>query len=180
MKYNPKIHHRRSIRLPEYDYSQPGFYFVTICIYQRECLLGKIEDGMMKFSRYGQVVEDNWFNLTKIYSHIALNIFVIMPNHFHGIIEIKEQDKKHDLAKIIRTFKTFSARRINQIRSMKGIPVWQRGYYEHIIRDEGSLATIQQYIMDNPLKWETDELYPSHDINQSVGAGFSTILESHQ
>ena len=175
MKYNPKIHHRRSIRLPKYDYSQPGFYFITICIRERECLLGEIEEGMIKLSRYGHVVEYNWFHLTRIYPHIELNTFAIMPNHFHGIIEIKEQDQKHDLAKIIRTFKTFSARRINQVRSMKGIPVWQRGYYEHIIRDEHSLVKIQQYIMDNPLKWETDELYRSPDTHQSVGAGFSTL-----
>jgi len=175
MKYNPKIHHRRSIRLPGYDYSQPGFYFITICIYQRECLLGEIEEGMMKLSRYGEVVEYHWLNLTRIYSHIALNTFAIMPNHFHGIIEIKDRDKDRDLAKIVRTFKTFSARQINQIRSMKGIPVWQRGYYEHIIRDEDSLVTIQQYIMDNPLKWEMDELYPSPDSHQCVGAGLPTI-----
>ena len=175
MKYNPKIPHRRSIRLPGYDYSQPGFYFVTICIYQRECLLGEIEEGIMKLSRYGEVAEYHWFNLTRIYSHIALNTFVIMPNHFHGIIEIQYQDKDRDLAKIVRTFKTFSARRINQIRSMKGIPVWQRGYYEHIIRDEYSLATIQDYIMDNPLKWEADELHPSPHTHPSVGTVFSTI-----
>ena len=171
MKYNPKIHHRRSIRLPGYDYSQPGFYFVTICIYQRECLLGEIEEGIMKLSRYGEVVEYNWFNLTRIYSHIALNTFAIMPNHFHGIIEIKEPDKKHDLAKIVGNFKTFSARRINRIRSMKGVPVWQKGYYEHIIRDECSLTPIQQYIMDNPLQWKTDKLYPSSYNDRSVGAG---------
>ena len=161
MKYNPNIHHRRSIRLPGYDYSQPGAYFVTICIWQRQCLLGDIEEQNMLLSRYGEVVKFNWFNLKTVYPHIELDSFVIMPNHFHGIIIIKNQDKRHGLSEIVRGFKTFSSSRINQLRCVSGIQVWQRGYYEHIIRDETTFAKIQQYIINNPYKWETDEMYPS-------------------
>ena len=166
MNYNPDIHHRRSIRLPGYDYSQPGAYFVTICIWQRECLLAEIEEGQVTLSRYGEVVNFNWFNLTKVYPHIELNSFVIMPNHIHGIIIIKHQ-QRHGLSEIVRGLKTFSARRINQIRSISGIPVWQRGYYEHIIRDETAFAKIQEYIINNPYKWEMDEMHPSQSFTMS-------------
>jgi len=169
MKYNPDIHHRRSIRLPGYDYSQPGAYFVTICIWQRECLLGEIQEGNILLSRYGEVVNFNWFNLITVYPHIELDSFVIMPNHLHGIIIIKEQNQDHSLSEIVRGFKTFSARRINQLRSVSGIPVWQRGYYEHIIRNETTFSKIQEYIINNPYKWETDEMHPSasfHNYNK--------------
>jgi len=159
MKYNPALHHRRSIRLPGYDYSQQGAYFVTICIWQRQYLLGDIEEGNMLLTRYGEVVDFNWFNLTRVYPNIELDYFVIMPNHIHGIIIIKNRDKNHGLSEIVRGFKTFSARRINQLRAVSGIHVWQRGYYEHIIRNETTFSKIQEYIINNPYKWETDEMH---------------------
>ncbi|OIP68571.1 MAG: transposase [Oscillatoriales cyanobacterium CG2_30_40_61] len=167
MKYNPDIHHRRSIRIPGYDYSQPGAYFVTICIWQRECLLGEIQDENILLSNYGEVVNFNWFNLIRVYPHIELDSFVIMPNHIHGIIIIKEQNRGHSLSEIVRGFKTFSARRINQIRSVSGIPVWQRGYYEHIIRNETAFSKIQEYIINNPYNWETEEMHPSRQYHNS-------------
>ncbi|MGL4503022.1 MAG: transposase [Planktothrix sp.] len=159
MKYNRDIHHRRSIRLQGYDYSQPGAYFITICIDKRECLLGDIQEQTVILSRYGEVVNFNWFNLTKIYPGIQLDSFVIMPNHIHGIIMLN--DYSHNLSEIIRGLKTFSARRINQLRSLSGIAVWQRGYYEHIIRNDTILTKIQEYILNNPYNWQTDEMHPS-------------------
>jgi REP element-mobilizing transposase RayT len=84
-----------------------------------------------------------------------------MPNHIHGIIIIKSQNQSHSLSQIVRCFKTFSARRINQLRSVTGIPVWQRGYYEHIIRNQTGLSKIQEYIINNPYNWESDEMHPS-------------------
>jgi len=167
MKYNPNIHHRRSIRLPGYDYSQPGAYFVTICIWQRECLLGEIQEENILLNRYGEVVNFNWFNLTRVYSNIELDSFVIMPNHIHGIFIIKNQNQRHGLSEIVRGFKTFSARRINQLRSVSAIPLWQRGYYEHIIRNETTLYKIQEYIINNPSKWEMDEMHPSQKFYNS-------------
>ena len=88
MKYNPKIHHRRSIRLQNYDYSQAGAYFVTICIHNRECLLGKIDKDAIVLSEYGQIVQDKWLDLINHIDGIELGEYVIMPNHFHGIIII--------------------------------------------------------------------------------------------
>lgn len=156
MKYNPEKHHRRSIRLQGYDYTQAGMYFITICIWQRECLLGNVVGAgsqilspinndlnkpaptYIELSRYGQVVQYNWNLLAKKFNNVQLDEFVIMPNHIHGIIQLKESGGEA-LSEIIRFFKTSSARRINQLRDSKGIPVWQRNYYEHIIRNEEAL-----------------------------------------
>ena len=115
----------------------------------------------MLLSRYGEVVDFNWFNLMKVYPHIKLDSFVIMLNHIHGIILIKTRQQGHGLSEIVRGLKTFSSSRINQLRRVSGIHVWQRGYYEHIIRDETTFAKIQEYIINNPYMWETDEMHPS-------------------
>ena len=163
MQYDPQKHHRRSLRLAGYDYSRAGAYFCTIVIYQRECLLGNIVDSTMVLSQWGEIVHQAWFDLENHYSNIALDEFCIMPNHVHGIIILsdevatKEADTKPaPLSEVIRAFKSFSARRINIARQTQGIPVWQRNYYEHIIRDQREYLAIQGYINQNPLNWETD------------------------
>jgi putative transposase len=179
MKYNPEKHHRRSIRLKGYDYTQAGMYFVTICIWQRECLLGNVVGTDLpissnndndinqptpmytELSRYGQVVQYNWNILAKKFSNVQLDEFVIMPNHIHGIIQLKASGEK-PLSEIIQSFKTSSARRINQLRDSKGTPVWQRDYYEHIIRNEEALQKIRTYILNNPLSWQQDQLHPNN------------------
>ena len=187
MKYDPNKHHRRSIRLKGYDYTKAGAYFITICTWQREHLFGDIVNGEMQLSRYGETVRFNWDILPKRYRNVELDAFIIMPNHIHGIIVLKDnaldgagleslsvkkdkfsvkpaptKSKLHGLSEIVRGFKTFSARRINQIRRMTGVSVWQRGYYEHIIRNEESLMAIREYIINNPLGWEKEQLYPNN------------------
>jgi REP element-mobilizing transposase RayT len=187
MKYDPDKHHRRSIRLKEYDYRQAGAYFVTICTWQRESLLGEVINDAMELSRYGETVQFNWDILLKRYPNIELDAFIVMPNHIHGIILLNENDleraglerlsvsaskssvkpaptnyKIYGLSEIIRGFKTFSARRINQLRSQPGLSVWQRGYYEHVIRNQESLTAIREYIINNPLGWEKDGLYANN------------------
>jgi putative transposase len=200
MKYDPENHHRRSIRLKGYDYSSAGSYFITICTYQRECLFGEISNGEMQLNQYGQIVQLHWQNLPKYHPRLQLDEFVVMPNHMHGILVLKDnRDVFHDrndgvgaglvdkfsvekqklsakpaptvdtgierdrgISEIIRGFKTFSARRINQIRHKPGIPVWQRNYYEHIVRDESSFQKIRQYIQTNPIAWEIDQLHPNN------------------
>lgn len=180
MTYNPSIHHRRSIRLPEYDYSQAGAYFITLCAHQREYLFGEIVDGEMKLNEFGQIVQSTWHALVNHVARIELDAFVIMPNHIHGIITIVGAgsvragsvragsepapttditQKQTPLSEIVRQLKTFSARRINLARNTPGEPVWQRNYYEHIIRDEKSYNAISEYILDNPAKWELDSLF---------------------
>jgi REP element-mobilizing transposase RayT len=164
MKYNPNIHHRRSIRLKGYDYSQPGAYFITICTHLRERIFGEIVDGKMQLNQFSKIVQSHWRNLEKYHSHIQLDEFVVMPNHFHGIIIINKNmmvdtasDRKQTgVPEVIRGFKTFSARQINKIRHQSGIPLWQRNYYERIIRDEEELSQIQKYIINNPQNWTKD------------------------
>jgi len=191
MKYNPQIHHRRSIRLQGYDYSQNGAYFITLCTHNRECLFGQIQNGQMILNEYGKMVEQCWNNLSNHYDNIELDAYVIMPNHFHGIILItdnvdnvdnvrairelpihelpihelprqqqkqrQQQRRKMLLPKIVGRFKMNSAKQINQMRNTPGISVWQRNYYEHIIRDEKSLENIRNYIINNPAKWQDDD-----------------------
>jgi putative transposase len=192
MKYNPHIHHRRSIRLQDYDYSSEGAYFITMCTQNRECLFGEIVNGEMILNEYGKIVEQCWNDLPNHYDNIALDAYVIMPDHFHGIIFIvgaiqesfntsvnsvdsvnavdsinsvgaihelprlkqrQQQRRKMLLPKIVGRFKMNSAKQINQMRNTPGISVWQRNYYEHIIRDEKSLENIRKYIINNPLQW---------------------------
>ena len=208
--YNPEIHHRRSIRLKGYDYSQEGLYFVTICVHDRECLLGEVKNGEMILNQYGKMVEYTWHDLPNHNPNIQLGAYCTMPNHVHGIIEIIKIPVRADsksaqmdsdapninradlesaptdatdamdiemnddapvragskpahgnisLSEIIRQFKTFSARRINEIRKTPGTPLWQRNYYEHIIRHKNAYEHITNYIETNPTGWDNDKFY---------------------
>jgi len=175
MKQNPILHRRKSIRLKEYDYSQPGEYFVTICMYGRDCILGEIIREAMKLSPFGEIVEKYWEQISKYSQDVELDEYIIMPNHIHGIVVLTEpvgaihgsplpttrqQRRKMKLSKIIGRFKMIAAKEINLLRSMPGKSVWQRGYYEHIIRSEKDLNNIRDYIINNPFKWALDEENP--------------------
>jgi putative transposase len=171
------MHQRRSIRLKDYDYSRAGAYFVTICTVGRECIFGSIVEGVMQLSSPGVIVQDCWNDLPHHFPDVDFEIFVVMPNHFHAIAVIKTDavgaihelplpDKKLSrrqmlLPKIIGRFKMTSAKRINELRGTPGVPVWQRNYYEHVVRDEKSFSGIQEYIQTNVLRWEMDKENPS-------------------
>jgi putative transposase len=186
MPYPPQECHRHSIRLKGYDYTQPGAYFVTLVTQGRECLFGEIVDGDMRLDEAGRMVEWTWYDLPNHIDNIALDAFVVMPNHVHGIIIIRERvgvavavvgagsepaptepaptepgHRNHGLPEIVRQFKTFSAKRINQWRGITGQPVWQRNYYEHIIRNEISMQRIREYIAANPQQWALDRENPA-------------------
>ncbi len=165
--------HRRSIRLRDYDYARAGAYFITVCAHNRECLFGEIIDGEIRLNAFGELAQFCWDDLPKHYPNVELDAFVIMPNHVHGIIVLTDsvgaglrpapttmKFKRHGLTEIVRALKSFSARRINESKSSQGTQVWQRNYYEHIIRNERDLNTIREYIVNNPLKWELDEYNP--------------------
>ena len=172
--YNPEKHHRRSIRLKGYDYSQAGTYFVTICVQDKVCLLGKIVDGKMQVNTYGEIVKKNWKWLAEQYPYVILDEWIVMPNHFHGILFIdrrggsrtaqqedssqrsQEGAKRKPLGRLIGAFKTVSTKQINELRNTPGVRFWQRNYYEHIVRNERELNNIRQYIINNPLHWEFD------------------------
>jgi putative transposase len=164
-------HHRRSIRLKGYDYAQAGAYFVTMCTRDRACRFGDVVDGQMQVNQYGQVVADSWLWLSGRYPYVGLDEWVVMPNHLHGIIILTEPDgrggsrtaptqNRKSLGRLIGTFKMVSTKRLNAIRHTPGDSVWQRNYYEHIVRNEESLARIRQYIIDNPARWDKDRENP--------------------
>jgi putative transposase len=201
-----KIRHRRSIRLPHYDYTQPGAYFVTVCTKDREHLFGKIVNGTMLLNRIGDIVQQIWEELPGRFPNIALDLFIVMPNHFHGIIIISNavndntvgagfprpkhtdpnpgnvptlgagtggaaiggagtaplQGYKPSLGQMVAFFKYGSAKHINEYRKTPAAAVWQRNYYEHIIRSESKLNQMRQYILDNPAYWNLDENNPAN------------------
>ncbi|QMW02895.1 transposase [Spirosoma foliorum] len=202
--YNPAIHHRRSIRLKGYDYSQAGLYFITICCQDRACLLGEIKNGELQLNDAGKMVEAQWLVLPTRFTHIDLHEFVVMPNHFHGILQITDVGaplvvaQKHEegnaedmegqpqgiaptIAPTIASASTPTPERktvgdmmdafksittVEYIRGVKGMgwmpfngKVWQRNYYEHIIRNEEAYQNISGYIRDNPSRWDNDKFY---------------------
>ena len=182
---------RRSIRLPGYDYTQPGAYFITLCTHGGECLF---DDPVLR-----RVVEKAWVELPRHFSRLSLDDWVVMPNHFHGIpmlSDVRDVGAMHSyqslaptrgiapaeipdvaiglpgnasplpfpsgaprgsLGAIIGNFKSMTTRRINRIRKTPGMPVWQRNYYEHIIRTERALNAIRKYITENPTRWRLDK-----------------------
>ena len=167
MKYNPEFHHRRSIRLRDYDYSQPGSYFVTVCTHNRELLLESA-------AAQGAVLAA-WQELPTRFPTVALDEFVIMPNHVHGIVILAAGRSltgaasraptnrvRPTLGEVVLAFKSPSAIKVNAILNRTGLRFWQRNYYEHVIRDEDELSGIRQYIRANPLRWHEDPENPSN------------------
>lgn len=180
-------HHRRSIRLKGYDYSQEGGYFVTVDTWNHECIFGSIADGRMHLNGFGKIVGECWDLVPEHFPNVELDEFIIMPNHVHGIFIIMDDSvhmmesagsthsvgathasplqqssrlhgpKSRSVGSIVGSFKSAAAKRINEIRGEPGARVWQRNYYEHVIRDEIEMNRIRQYIMDNPAKWESDK-----------------------
>lgn len=157
MKYNPDVHHRHSIRLKEYDYSKEGMYFVTICTKNRKCILSKIvgaDDPVCpKLTIIGNIVNECWYKMNQIYESVIIHEYVIMPNHLHGIIEIQGGQGRPPLQKIIQGFKSVTTRNCFSFGYQN---IWQRNYYEHVIRNEKELNKIIEYITNNPLNWEND------------------------
>ena len=220
MQINPTLPQRRSLRLKGYDYSQPGAYFVTLCVQEKKCLFGEIVNDEMRVNELGTIVAAEWEKSAEIRSEIKLGPYVIMPNHFHGIIFIVEADRSpipnqsvltplrrgdrrvarsepvpapgpqcdrgvagnplppilpspgdqpvaptmgpqpKSVGALMAGFKSAVAKRINAIRHQPGTPVWQRNYYEHVIRGEDDYHRIIEYISTNPQRWLEDSLHP--------------------
>jgi putative transposase len=164
---------RKPIRLRQHDYSSLGMYFITICTYQKKCLFGAISEGAMTLNKFGKIAQDNWLKISQRFANVQLDEFVIMPNHLHGIIFIS--DELHNCNKagaspaptvgnIVGAYKSLVFRECLEI-SKKINPnfylkkLWQRNYYDHIIRNEKSFDEIRKYIVENPLNWNKDDLF---------------------
>lgn len=195
MKYNPDRHHRRSMRLSGHDYSSAGFYFITTCVHQRQCLLGEVAAGQMNLNELGKIVDHEWRRSQQIRPEFQFHEWVVMPNHFHAIIEIPpvpqqpppvgttrrssgqatrqssssaqpqgvipadQSMRPKSISSLMAGFKSTTARQINQTRQTPGAPLWQRRFYDRIIRNETALQTIRQYIANNPASWFQDCFY---------------------
>ncbi|GIV71404.1 transposase [Caldilinea sp.] len=177
MRYDPNRHHRRSIRLKGYDYTQPGAYFITICTHDRAHFFGAVVNGVMRLNDAGCIAAQCWRDIPVHFPHVQLDVFVIMPNHIHGVLWIVANDNNagtqnvgathasplpprgpvpQSVGAIIGQFKSAVTKRINELRHTPSAPIWQRNYYEHIIRDERALNAIRRYIQENPLRWHLD------------------------
>jgi putative transposase len=192
MKYNPQKHHRRTIRMKGYDYSQQGMYFITLCCRDRACLFGDIVDGKMMLNQYGRIAYNEWINTAKIRPNVELHEFVIMPNHIHTIIRITgcrgelnspviddelnsqvlgDENNLHKsngefnsplrgpaqtVGAIVRGYKSAVTKQLNALHI--GCAVWQRNYYEHVIRNAHVYLKISEYIKNNPANWDNDSL----------------------
>ena len=167
---------RRSPRLPGYDYRQSGTYFVTICAEQMRSRFGTIVEGELQLNSLGQLVGDEWQRLAIARANVKLDRFVVMPNHLHGLIRIGEEhehDSRHvpeaetgpvsmqagSLGAIVGQFKAAVSRRAKAEGIAGDTRIWQRGYYDHIVRDQRSLNEIRRYILENPGRWHDDRLY---------------------
>ncbi len=188
MKYNPDIHHRKSIRLKEYDYSKNGIYFITICTHNRENLFGEIIDGKMIINDAGKMVEKEILKTNEIRENIKIEEYIIMPNHIHFLIEIVEVlllahpnitknnsiNNKTDIEERICQQQTHTMQSntigsiVNHIKSKITkwyrqntdiYCVWQRNYYENIIKNEEMYQKVSEYIKNNPQKWTDDKYY---------------------
>lgn len=188
---------RRSIRLPYYDYRQNGAYFFTICTLNRECLFGHVENDTMRLNEAGHIAHNEWLRSAEMRREIALDEFVVMPNHLHGIVFISEtggmrndgkkaQDPATDsdgtatsartegvhrtplqrparasLGTFINGYKASVTKRLTALHILSGASVWQRNYYEHIIRNDDDLDRIRHYIANNPACWKDDRENPA-------------------
>lgn len=169
---------RKQIRLKDYDYSQNGYYFVTICTHNRQNLFGVVDNGKTILNEIGRIVDFTWNDLIN-HNDIKLHQYVIMPDHIHGIIEIcrmeqsvivsQKSDYHFGIPEIIRQFKTFSSKRVNEFLNQNGCEpfragkLWQKSYFEHIIRDENDYISKAEYILNNPLNWKLKHCMNDND-----------------
>jgi putative transposase len=185
MKTSTPQGNRHSIRLSGYDYTQPGAYFLTICTYQRVHLFGEIKEGRMFSNAVGEIAEEEWRRSAQLRRNLRLDEFILMPNHLHGVVWLIIPDNpvaangvrpdciRHpkerlvapvsgSLGAFVAGFKAAVTRRVNQQRlAAATTPVWQRNYYEHIVRRAESLNAIRSYIRENPHHWERDTHHPA-------------------
>ena len=176
---------RRSIRLRGLDYRSPGAYVITVCSFHRACLFGEIVRDQLQPNSIGEIVKEVWRAIPTFFPHLDLDAYVVMPNHVHGILILKEGPRaKHppeadasplhrrrpkgtqrgSISAIVQTFKAATTRGVHSLPGMKGLRLWQRGLYDHIIRNDAELNRVRRYIEENPLRWALDEENPQPSV----------------
>jgi len=178
MIYDPNIHHRRSVRLRGYDYATSGAYFITICAEKRACVFGQVYGETVEPSAVGQRVIECWNTLPSKYSEVELDAFVLMPNHMHAVFGLCYPETLADpvgagsprrgLGQVMGFFKYQSTKVINEARGTPGAKLWQRSYFDHVIRSNRALDAIRQYIDTNPQRWSADAENPDSDATDNV------------
>lgn len=167
-KQTATLHSRRSIRLPGYDYSRHGLYFITICLQGKACLLGSCDNEQVMLNDAGKMIEYQWAALPERYLGLELHDFIVMPNHFHGIIQFVDHHDttaaKISVGDVVGAFKSLTTNDYIPNVKQNNWPhfykkMWQRNYYEHVIRDKESYENISEYIKTNPMKWRDDKYF---------------------
>jgi putative transposase len=176
MTFNPYARQRRSLRLQGYDYAQNGAYFITICTHKKHNLFGEITSGEMQLNKPGIIVHEKWLKTATLRQYLELDEFIIMSNHVHGIIYLASSCRgtarrapaeefgkpvATSIPTIVRAYKSAVTKRINELRRTPSASVWQRNYYERVIRNENDLNQIREYIAYNPARWDEDEENPA-------------------
>lgn len=177
--YDSQRPQRSSIRLRGYDYRQEGVYFVTICARGRECLFGEVVDGEVHLNECGEIAEALWLQIPLLRPNVTLDAFVVMPNHIHGLLVVTDRDERApaggagdaerssgpaagSLGAIIGQYKSAVTKRVSALLGARGVSVWQRNYYEHIVRSDKALHQIREYVASNPAQWQLDSLHPAN------------------
>ncbi|HZW04413.1 MAG TPA: transposase [Anaerolineaceae bacterium] len=162
---------RNTNRYPGYDYTQPGAYFITLCAFNHEPLFGTVRDGKVYNSACGQIVNSEWLRSTEVRNELVIDCFIVMPNHFHALLllvgpptEVPELAiwplrPKRALGSLVAGFKAAVTKRTHEQGLLVGQDIWQRNYYDHIVRDHANFERIQEYILTNPARWESDRFY---------------------
>ncbi len=167
---------KNSLRKPGYDYASDGAYFVTICTHQRLHFFGEIENGEMRLSKLGEIVADCWLQIPSHHSMVDLDVYVVMPNHIHGIVIINHDDRRgmiyhapttrefskpvaKSISSIIGTFKAAVTRSVNLLPNAPETPIWQRNFHDRIIRNQREYEIIATYVENNPTLWEQDRFF---------------------
>ncbi len=153
---------RRPPRLVGFDYASPGAYFITICTEERSCFFSSLNAYQIEKNEIGEAVSECWLAIPQFYSFVVLDVWVLMPNHLHGILWITEgNNSKKSLGQIVGSFKARSASQISK-RGLTDRKIWQSDFYEHIIRSEVELFRIREYIANNPENWVIDHNNPNY------------------
>ncbi len=184
--------HRHSIRLRGFDYREAEAYFITVCTVNRQCLFGAILDGAMELNSLGEIITDEWHRTAIMRPRVSLDAFVIMPNHVHGIVCLNEDEEGKarlaptmarfgrpvggSLSTIVGAFKSASTKRINELRGTRGAPLWQKNYFDHVIRHEQELDQVREYITFNPARWSEDANNPNRSVASRPQSEFNNIF----